>query len=253
MKKKIILFSITILLVGLPACVPDPPNMGFRVHTNRTTIVSGSPIPSTVNAPHIGVNGNFESFINNATPTRGSVAGFSGFTNDSAYLDIQNAKLPGNWRFGETSGPCAGQSVVLQVPGPGHTATLDCRDIPITFFSFSPSTIERDIPPDSITIDGAYDISTQDGMPTVEYYDLNGVFITQTTASQVAPDGTALTAPTPDISLFSSGAYIALVRNADGNSPGNGVMVIFDYVEPPPTDPPPDPGSCGGDQVCPVY
>jgi hypothetical protein len=88
-------------------------------------------------------------------------------------------------------------------------------------------------------------------MPTVEYYDLNGTLVAQNTASQVASDGTALTAPTPNLSQFGSGAYIASVRNPDGNITGNGVVVIFDYVEPPP-DTPPDPESCGRERICPI-
>lgn len=246
MKKNTTLFLITICLAGIAACTPNPPATGFRVTTTRTTFVNGSPLPTTIDAPNIGVNGNFERHIDNATPSSGSVAGFTGVTNSSAYFDVNSAKLPGVWRLGETSGPCAGQHIFATIFVRGHTAPLDCRDIPITFFNFLPSMIQRDYPPASITIEGI-GISSQ---ATVEYYDLNGTLVAQSTATEVA-GGTLLTAPGPNVSLFSSGAYVALVRNADGSSPGNGVVVIFDYFEYPP-DPEPDPESCGEYQVCPV-
>jgi hypothetical protein len=247
MKKNTILFLITICLAGLAACTPNPPATGFRLTTTRTTFVNGSPLPSTIDAPNIGVNGNFEHNIDNATPSSGDVAGFTGVTNGSAYFDVNSAKLPGVWRLGETSGPCGGQHIFATIRARGYTVPLDCRDVPITFFSFLPSMIERDYPPASITIEGT-GISSQGGMPTVEYYNLNGILVAQNTAS--AFDGTVLTAPAPNLSLFGSGAYLAVVRNADGSSPGNGVVVIFDYLEPP-ADPPPDPGSCGPELVCP--
>ncbi|MFY9619864.1 MAG: hypothetical protein WAM70_06955 [Pyrinomonadaceae bacterium] len=251
MNKNKILFLLTMgLAVISGACTPNPPPTGFRVSTTRTTFVNGSPLPTTIDAPNIGVNGNFEHHIDNATPSSGSVAGFTGVTNNSAYYDVNSAKLPGVWRLGETSGPCAGQHIFATIRVRGHTAPLDCRDIPITFFNFLPSMIQRDYPPASITIDGT-GITAQGGMPTVEYYDLNGTLVAQSTASEVASGGNSLTAPAPNLSLFGSGAYIALVRNADGNSPGNGVVVIFDYFESP-SEPPPDPGSCGEYQVCPV-
>jgi len=251
MKKNIVLFAITILLTVVSSC-DQPPSLGFRIHTTLTHFVVGSPMPVTDTATGVGVAGNFDSVINNATPTRGSVAGFSGFTNGSGNLDINNAKLPANWHIGETNGFCAGQGGNVAILGQGVTIPLDCRQVPFRFFSFVPETIQRDSPPASITIEGT-DISSEGGMPTVEYYDLNGTLIAQDTATDVAYDGSSLTAPAPNLSLFASGSYVAVVRNADGNSPGDGVVVIFDYVEPPPDDPPPDPDSCGGGRECQIY
>jgi hypothetical protein len=249
MNKNKILFLLTIFMVGFSACVPGPPNPGFRVKTTRTTIVSGSPLPQTVSAPGIGVTGSVQS-VQCCVQISGTVGAFNGVTNGDAYYDVNGGKTPATWRFSEHNGPCGGQSVDAFILNAGSTQPLDCRDIPITFFNFLPSMIQRDYPPSSITIDGT-GISAQGGMPTVEYYDLNGTLVAQNTASEVAAGGNSLTAPGPNLSLFGSGAYIALVRNADGNSPGNGVVVIFDYYEPP-SEPPPDPGSCGEYQVCPV-
>jgi hypothetical protein len=249
MNKNKILFLLTICMVGFSACIPGPPNPGFRVKTTRTTIVSGSPLPQTISAPGIGVTGSVLS-VQCCVQISGTVGAFNGVTNGNAYYDVNGGKTPATWRFSEHSGPCGGQSVDGFILFGGSTQPLDCRDIPITFFNFLPSMIQRDYPPSTITIDGT-GINSQGGMPTVEYYDLNGTLVAQNTASGVASGGNSLTAPSPNLSAFGSGAYIALVRNADGNSPGNGVVVIFDYYEPP-WNPPPDPESCGEDRICPV-
>jgi hypothetical protein len=250
MKKVIVPFSIAILLAGISACIPSPPQPGFRIKTLRTTIVSGSLLPSTIDAPNILIDGNVTSVFC-CVQILGNVGAFSGSTNGDAYYDLHGGKTAATWRLGENSGPCGGQSVTVDIVFQGSTVPLNCRDVPITFFSFLPSTIQRDSPPSSITIDGN-GISSAGGMPTVEYYDLNGTLVAQDTASAVSSDGTELTAPAPNVSLFGSGAYVVVVRNTDGNSPGNGVVVIFDYFEPPP-DTPPDPESCGSVRVCPEY
>lgn len=248
MKKTTILCLLTMLLAGLSACVPSPPNPGFRISTTRTTIVSGSPLPTTLSAPNIFVNGEVLS-----TPCCvqivGNVGAFSGATNNDAYYDVGGGKTPATWRLGEGNGPCSGQSITQFILNAGSTITLDCRNIPSTFFSFLPSTILRDYPPESISIEGT-GISSTGGMPTVEYYDLNGVLVAQSTVTQVASGGTSLTAPAPSLSQFSSGAHIAIVRNSDGTVPGNGVVVIFDYFQYP-NDPPPPPESCGPQLICP--
>jgi len=250
MKKIIIPFSIAILAAAISACIPSPPKPGFRIKTFRTTIVSGSPVPTQADAPGISVEGNVTSVFC-CVQILGNVGAFSGTTNGDAYYDVPGGKTPATWRLGENNGPCAAQSVSVNIINQGVTQPLNCRDVPITFFTFLPSTIERDSPPGSITIDGN-SMSSDGGMPTVEYYDLNGTLVAQDTASTVSYDGTELTAPVPNVSLFASGAYVVVVRNADGNSPGNGVMVIFDYIQPPP-DPPPDPGGCGESGDCIVY
>lgn len=246
MKKSIILIAITISLAGFSACIPSPPATGFRIKTTRTTIVSGNPLPTTIDAPNIFVDGNVTS-VPCCVQIQGTIGAFSGSTNGSAYYDVTGGKTPADWRLGEGSGPCSGQSINTQITFAGSTVPLDCRSIPSTFFNFSPSMIQRDYPPSSITIEGT-GISSSGGMPTVEYYDLQGTLIAQTTATSLS--GGVLTAPGPTVSSFGSGAYIALVRNSDGSSPGNGVVVIFDYLEGPGGDPP-DPPSCGGELICP--
>jgi hypothetical protein len=252
MKKIKILFSITIFVIGLSACVPGPPNPGFRVKTTRTTRIGGSPVPSTSDANSISVFGTLTSTYP-GLQTTGNIGAFSGVTNANAYYDVNGGKTAAIWQLGEWSGPCADQSISQQILNAGSTITLDCRDITIPFFFFSPSMIQRDSPPESLAVEGS-GISTAGGMPTVEYYNMNGVLVAQDTATQVAPDGSGLSVATPNLSLLSNGAYVVAVRNPDGNFAGNGTMVIFDYFQSPGgEEPPPDPGSCGREQVCPEY
>jgi hypothetical protein len=204
-------------------------------------------MPTTVDAPNIFVDGNVVS-VPCCVQILGTIGAFSGTTNSDAYYDVSGGKTPARWRLGEGNGPCGGQSVTVDILNAGSTVNLNCRDLPSTFFSFLPSVIKRDMPPESITIEGT-GISSAGGMPTIEYYDLNGSLVAQNTAFEVASDGSALIAPAPNVSSLDSGAYVALVRNADGSSPGNGVVVIFDFLEPPPDDPP-DPESCVH-EICP--
>jgi hypothetical protein len=90
-------------------------------------------------------------------------------------------------------------------------------------------------------------------MPTVEYYDGNGILVAQVTAFEVAPDGTQLGAPGPDLSLMTSGSnYILIVRNPDGTVAGDSSIYVFDSNIPPPNPDPGPGGTCGIDTICPV-
>ncbi len=90
-------------------------------------------------------------------------------------------------------------------------------------------------------------------MPTVEYYDGNGILVAQVTAFEVAPDGTQLSAPGPDLSLMTSGSnYILIVRNHDGSVVGDSLIYVFDSNIPPPNPDPGPGGTCGIDTICPV-
>ena len=256
MKKNRILFALGIFLAGMSACIPSPPNPGFRVTTTRTTF-NEMLFPVTLDAPGISVYGHTVGALAPPSAVSGTVGAFIGSTNSNAYYDVKGGQTPYLWSLGENSGPCAGQSDIVYIPHGGSTQNLDCRQIPVAFFAFSPASIERDSPPAYINIDGT-GISSDSGMPTVQYYDTNGTLISQNTAFQAVPDGissngTLLSAPTPDLSLFISGEYVVTVTNPDGTVAGSGLLVIFDYLEPPPDpDPGEDPG-CGSGGECIIY
>jgi hypothetical protein len=78
--------------------------------------------------------------------------------------------------------------------------------------SSDPSSLYLPSPPASGTIYGQ-GMSAAYGMPLVEYFDVNGYYIGESTATAVAPDGTSLQAPIPDMSGVYDGTYIVRVTN----------------------------------------
>ena len=252
MKKNHILFLMLILLAGSSACIPDPPNPGFRMHTWRIYFsFRFGYVP--FEAENIALNGNH---IPTSTPGRGNVNAFIGNSGPNARYDVVGGITPGVWRLGENSGDCAGQSLTTLILA-GESLPLNCRDQPFAFavtmapsFTATPSAIDVNGAPASISLSGS-GISSDGGMPTVEYYDGNGILVAQVTAFAVAPDGTQLSAPGPDLSLMTSGSnYILIVRNPDGSVAGDSFVYVFDSNIPPP-DPDPGPGGTCGDTPCP--
>lgn len=79
-------------------------------------------------------------------------------------------------------------------------------------FFASPSAFNLQAPPSAFTIMGET-ISGAYGMPKVQFFDEWGTFIAETSAYQVAPDGTWLNVSTPDLSGVYSGKYSVEVAN----------------------------------------
>jgi hypothetical protein len=255
-KKNHILFLMLILLAGSSACIPDPPNPGFRIRTWRI-IYSFRFGYVPFEAENIALNGNLlRTFTGETRLPRGNVDAFIGNSGPDARYDVVGGITPGIWRLGENSGDCAGQSLNTLIQ-PGESLPLNCRDQPFAFaftlnpsFTATPSAIDVNSAPASITVNG-FGISSDGGMPTVEYYDGNGILVAQVTASEVAADGTQLSASGPDLSLMTSGSnYILIVRNPDGTVAGDSLIYVFDSNIAPP-DPDPGPGGTCGDTQCP--
>ena len=78
--------------------------------------------------------------------------------------------------------------------------------------SASPSSINLESPPSTVTITGQ-SFDTTYGMPRVEYFDGNGFLVGSTTASSVWGSGTALECYVPDLSSAYSGTYTIRVTN----------------------------------------
>jgi hypothetical protein len=85
-------------------------------------------------------------------------------------------------------------------------------------FGFSPTPAYVSAPPSSGTVYGS-GFSTTHGMPMLQYFNLNGTYVTQENASYVSPDGTVLTVPGGSLSTLPNGTYAGLVNNinADGS------------------------------------
>jgi hypothetical protein len=149
---------------------------------------------------------------------------------------------------------------------PLGTHDLVCNQAIGIFFTSSPDTMDVQAPPQSFTVSGQ-GISTEFGMPVIEYWDQTGTVVAQATAAEVAPDGTWIRANTPALDPNSTwgGAYTIGINNvlADGtyNTLGYASLAVTNSNPPPlpeyypePT-PEPCPTSEGGPQMeCgPVY
>ena len=251
MKNNRILFVLLIFMAAMASCIPSPPKPGFRISTT-TTRFNAFFFPQTVAYPNAGVNGRLveASPYLVGGPVTGTIPGFVGSTGPQAYLDVRGGVAPALWTMGFSLGSfCGGQTMFVQI-FPGEDFGLDCFLIPIGgFFTVTPSTIDVSSPPAFVTINGS-GISSAGGMPTVEYYNSYGTLVAQEAASDVAADGTWLSASTPNLSSVSSGRYVVTIRNPDGAVAGNAYVDIFSFVEPPPN---PEPSPCGPEMICTVY
>lgn len=243
MKKNKILALMVILVAAMAACIPSPPKPGFRISTTLTRL-NFFFFPETVAYTNAGVFGNLVGELPSFGPVTGNVGAFVGNTGAGAYYDRPGGVTPAAWVLGFSFGSpfCSGKTTLTTIIKAGEDRQFDCLLIPtFSFFAVTRSTIDVDSPPAFVTISGS-GISSAGGMPTLEYYNSYGSLIAQDAASQVAEDGTWLTASTPDVSSISSGRYLLTIRNPDGAVAGNAYVDIFSYVEPPPD---PDPGPCG--------
>jgi len=78
--------------------------------------------------------------------------------------------------------------------------------------SASPSSIDLESPPSTVTITGQ-SFDTTYGMPRVEYFDSSGFLVGSVYASSVSGGGTSLVATVPDLSNAYSGTYQIRVTN----------------------------------------
>lgn len=79
-------------------------------------------------------------------------------------------------------------------------------------FFASPASVDLQAPPATFTITGET-ISSAYGMPKVQIYDEYGTFVAETTAYEVAPDGSWLNVSTPNLSNVYTGMYSIEVAN----------------------------------------
>ncbi len=81
----------------------------------------------------------------------------------------------------------------------------------------------------------------QFGMPLLQYFDLNGNLVAQSSADAVAADGSWMSTPVPDISQLSVGTYVGILNNANSAGGYDILGVVSVQVVPPPPPPPIDP------------
>jgi hypothetical protein len=136
----------------------------------------------------------------------------------------------------------------------GSCAIFPVRCQLVRAFFASPFSFNLTSPPATGSIYGQ-DISSAYGMPVIEYRDADGTYVTQTTATEVASDGTWLSGPVPWFGDGYNGTYQLWVknRNWDGSYTEIGVATVEAYGRDWPPDDPDDSDDpecpCGWDDV----
>jgi hypothetical protein len=215
---------------GPPPAPSPPPPGGFYVYTTINGINNPAPVAETYTL----IEGVWSS---DAPGAVGSVLSFP-FTSTgaSATLYVTGGRAPAMWVFAEDSGWCSGESTVPTLVQLNETTTVNCfvDELPLTGFAISPEYIDTYFVPATWEVTGA-GISSQYGMPILQYVDSNGTVMAQTAATSVASDGSSMSGPTPDLSGVADGLYPGLISNA---GPGGTWTVIGAVAETIDTTPP---------------
>jgi hypothetical protein len=158
-------------------------------------------------------------------------------------LPVDNGRAPANWSLMENSGACDAKTAPATI--------FYQKDVSLSCFAYlglltggtiSPDTINTYSPPATYTVT-ASGMSTQYGMPVLQYYDTNGNLVAQATGSWVSQDGTQMTGTTPSLSGVANGFYEGVVSNAGPNGTYGAIAAVGVTIYTP--APPPFNGSAG--------
>jgi hypothetical protein len=221
-------FSLT-LLTGCPpespTLPPATPGGGFIIETGFNPY--GAPV-LVIPAPGSSIQGTWQSDSYGAT---GDPSSWTEMTNAEALASVVNGRAPATWTFTWVSSvtfpACSGKQSNGTVSLHGIEGIV-CYERggyvsgEAQPFVFSPNPLNPASLPSTVTIQGSGFISTY-GMPVVQYFDMQGNLVTQQAVTSVSPDGTTLTATTPNISELAAGAYAGVINNI--NASGS-----YDYV-----------------------
>src|SRR5215213_1128336 len=163
---------------------------------------------------------------------------------------VSDGRVPARWTiiagpFGECFGQITDPNMDVSS---GNTKTAKCVVPGIIFpFSTAPAPVNLQSVPGTFAMSGGSNLDTTYGMPHVEYFDAySGDVVGSVEATSVAGDGSALQAPSPDLSQVYSGSYNILISNrqSDGSLSYIGTSYVETYGRDFIYEPPPDP--CGG-------
>jgi hypothetical protein len=247
--------TLVAVLAGMSfiiGCGSDYGFPGFKIKTTFTTAPSPTPRSVVSPDPFVVVSGQWMGDLGLGGPPTGSQFVIDPtFTDSQGRLDVPNGRIIAVWTFQRDGGHCGPLQFSFVVKD-NQTNELPC-DLRGIRFTASPDSIDANSPPATITLTGS-SLTTQYGMPSVEYYDEYGTFIGQVGASSVADDGSWLQAATPGFYGVYSGAYTVVITNTDWDGSRNvvGTAIVSVYGnDPPPPDPLPDPCSPlgGGSQM----
>jgi hypothetical protein len=186
----------------------------------------------------VGVTGAWQS---DGAGAVGDASPFTVVTNGDGLAAVANGRVPATWKLTWAAGgplECDGHTATATPGIQGALEELICFEvvIPTAGFYFSPNPLYRSAPPATSTIHGA-GFSQAHGMPLVQYYNLQGVLVSQDNATVVASDGTWVQAPTPNISTVALGTYAGAIKNANGSGGWNYIgsaAVRVALIPPPP-------------------
>lgn len=184
-------------------------------------------------------------------PTTGTTTFFQAFTS-SGYYHVANGRVPARWGIAVPTGCIQYLDPFFRDVTVGSNQVSRCV-IAFAGLTADPSSIDLANPPPTVTFAGGGFDATY-GMPVIEYYDqYSGEMVASTTAFSVAGDGSTTVAYTPSLYGVYSGSYNIFVSNkaSDGSNTMVGVATFSACcIDPGPSEPPPDPPECGGNQVC---
>jgi hypothetical protein len=210
--------ALLILLAGCksgPTLPPATPGGGFIIQT----IYSVGLIPAPAGNVTIGA-----AWVNDLAGATGNPSPFTVITNPEGLGSAAGERAPATWSFTWVAGgpdpacssaqnnPFEWNVAVNEVVGITcyyvSTASLEEGDV----MTFSPVTLFLNKLPASVT-GTASGVSSQYGMPVLQYFDLSGTLIAQASASSVT--STSVTVQTPNLSQVPSGTYGGLIQNVE--------------------------------------
>jgi hypothetical protein len=221
-------------------------SLGFSVHTTISVREAGR--TRIVDLPRVILDGFWQRDFAGA---RGSTTRCDVETNDNGRAVCGGGRAPAIWEFfnfGSRDGffnPCTGQRVTI-FTAPLGTSDIFCPTGIGIFFTAAPDSIDVQSPPATFMVYGQ-GISAAYGMPVIEFWDETGTVVMQTTATEVAPDGTWARGTTPyiDASRVYGGAYTVGVNNALAgggyDTVGYASLSVTNSNPPPLPEPEPEP------------
>jgi hypothetical protein len=229
-------------------------SLGFNIHTTISIREAGR--TRVVDHPRVIIVGFRQRDLSGAA---GNTTYFDVTTNDNGRAAIGGGRAPAIWEFNNL-GDGIGLNACRNQRFTGFTTPLGTTDIFCAntigiFFTAAPDSIDVQAPPATFTIYGQ-GISTAYGMPVIEFWNEYGTVVGQTTATEVAADGTWARGNTPymDTSNMYGGAYTVGINNvvAGGgyDTIGYASLSVTNSNPPPLPEPYPDPtpDPCGVNQ-----
>ena len=245
---------LTFMLIGLTGCPPTtptlPPSTSGGGWVLETVFIDEAVVSL---APETTATGDWLADSQGAT---GSASPFTVTTNEEALAIIADGRAPATWSVTWVSSlsfpdGCNGQTYTLIIGVVGALAELDCYAIPVEgylepfMFSPSPLYVIGTQPTSTITGQG---FSSQYGMPVVQYFNPQGQYVDEMSATSISSNGTQIQAATPNLSGLSPGTYVGIVNNVNANGSytplGGTYVLVMSEAPTPPTNP------CPGQKVC---